>query len=131
VESNAPNVASVNEQGVVKAERTGEATRLVRYRGRLATAPVTVLNPKPEAPLNVRGEFTPIKTSIAGTRVSEQMPMMAEHLNKATLIRLRSYTRRTLDRSTTCAIRSLTGSYQRCLRTWISGDDERKRWWWR
>lgn len=47
VESNTPDVASVNEQGVVKAERTGEATLLVRYQGRLATVPVTVLNPKP------------------------------------------------------------------------------------
>ncbi|MCC6585821.1 MAG: DUF1549 domain-containing protein [Bryobacterales bacterium] len=47
VESNTPDVARVDEKGGVKAERTGEATLLVRYQGKLQTVPVTILNPKP------------------------------------------------------------------------------------
>src|SRR5688572_1233702 len=44
-------------------------------------------DPQPDAAQDVRGEFKPIKTKITGTHVSETMPMMAETLDKCTLIR--------------------------------------------
>src|SRR5438128_1558709 len=47
VESNVPDVASVDAQAKVKGERMGEATMLVRYQGKFQAIPVTVLNPKP------------------------------------------------------------------------------------
>ena len=47
VESNTPDVASVDVKSAVKGERIGEATLLVRYQGKFSTIPVTVLNPKP------------------------------------------------------------------------------------
>ncbi len=47
VESNVPTVAPVDSQSLVKGERVGEATLLVRYQGKFSTIPVTVLNPKP------------------------------------------------------------------------------------
>jgi hypothetical protein len=46
VESNIPDVAPVDAKSTVKGERIGEATLLVRYQGKFATVPVTVLNPK-------------------------------------------------------------------------------------
>jgi len=45
------------------------------------------------APANIRGEFKPIKTKIAGTQIGEHMPLMAQALDKVTLIRSMSYTR--------------------------------------
>src|SRR5882672_6352702 len=53
---------------------------------------IDIWDPKPDAPANIRGEFKPIKTRIPGTYISEHMPMMAQHLDKATLIRSMSYT---------------------------------------
>src|SRR6266487_3544024 len=53
---------------------------------------IDIWDPKPNAPSNIRGEFKPIKTKIPGTWIGEHMPMMAEHLDKATLIRSMSYT---------------------------------------
>src|ERR1022692_3030098 len=53
---------------------------------------VDIWDPKPDAPANIRGEFKPIKTKIPGTQISETMPMMAEQLDKCTLIRSMSYT---------------------------------------
>ena len=51
VESNIPDVATVDPKSAqIKGERTGEATLLVRYQGKLQTIPVTVLNPKPGSP---------------------------------------------------------------------------------
>jgi hypothetical protein len=47
VESNIPDVASVDVRAAAKGERVGEATLLVRYAGKFSTIPVTVLNPKP------------------------------------------------------------------------------------
>jgi hypothetical protein len=47
VESNFPDIAMADAKSIVKGERVGEATLLVRYQGKLSTIPVTVLNPKP------------------------------------------------------------------------------------
>ncbi|MEO8660747.1 MAG: DUF1549 and DUF1553 domain-containing protein [Bryobacteraceae bacterium] len=47
VDSNIPNLASVEPDAKVKGERMGEATLLIRYQGNYATLPVTVLNPQP------------------------------------------------------------------------------------
>ena len=47
VESSTPDVASVDAKALVKGERVGEATLLVRYQGKFSTIPVTVLNPRP------------------------------------------------------------------------------------
>src|SRR5713226_2785732 len=48
IESNVPDVASVeSDTSVIRGERVGEATLLVRYQGTFGAIPVTVLNPKP------------------------------------------------------------------------------------
>ena len=48
VESNVPDVANVDAKSAqITGQRTGEATLLVRYQGKMQTVPVTVLNPKP------------------------------------------------------------------------------------
>src|SRR5881397_1553870 len=35
---------------------------------------IDIWDPKPDAPANVRGEFKPIKTNVAGIQLSETMP---------------------------------------------------------
>ena len=47
IESNTPDVARIDAaKATVAGERIGEATLLLRYEGKYATIPVTVLNPK-------------------------------------------------------------------------------------
>jgi hypothetical protein len=46
IASNIPDIADVSTDAIVKGERIGEATMLVRYEGKFGTVPVTVLNPK-------------------------------------------------------------------------------------
>ena len=70
---------------------------------------IDIWDPKPDAPANIRGEFKLIKTKIAGTYISEHMPMMAEHLDKATLIRSMSYTPNGLFNHTAAIYQMLTG----------------------
>lgn len=47
IESNLPDLAKVGTSADVKGERIGEATLLVRYQGKFAAVPVTILNPAP------------------------------------------------------------------------------------
>src|SRR3954449_10986682 len=70
---------------------------------------VDIWDPKPDAPLNIRGDFKPIKTKIPGTHISETMPMMANALDKATLIRSMSYTPNGLFNHTAAIYQMLTG----------------------
>jgi hypothetical protein len=44
-------------------------------------------DPKPDAPLDVRGEFKPIDTSVPGLRISEVLPNLAKQMHRVTLIR--------------------------------------------
>src|SRR5689334_14438509 len=70
---------------------------------------IDIWDPKPDAPDNVRGEFKPIKTKIPGCMVSETMPLLAQQLDKATLIRSMSYTPNGLFNHTAAMYQMLTG----------------------
>ncbi len=42
---------------------------------------------KPNAPIEIRGPYKPIKTNVAGIEISENFPRMAKHADKFSLIR--------------------------------------------
>ncbi|HEY2251829.1 MAG TPA: DUF1501 domain-containing protein, partial [Planctomycetaceae bacterium] len=42
---------------------------------------------KPEAPVEIRGEFQSIDTSLSGVRFSEHLPRLARHMHRSTLVR--------------------------------------------
>lgn len=42
---------------------------------------------KPHAPIEIRGEFRSIPTTLPGVRFSEHLPRMARHMHRATLVR--------------------------------------------
>ncbi len=44
-------------------------------------------DPKPDAPVEVRGEFAPIETATPGIHVSEHLPRLARHTDKLAIIR--------------------------------------------
>lgn len=46
---------------------------------------------KPDAPVEVRGEFSPIASSVPGLQVCEHLPKLAEWMNRVTLIRTLSH----------------------------------------
>jgi hypothetical protein len=45
------------------------------------------LDPKPEAPSDIRGSFTPIGTSVAGIRISEHLPRIAGQAHRLAIVR--------------------------------------------
>ena len=44
-------------------------------------------DPKPDAPIEIRGEFKPISTNVAGIRISEHLPATARVMDKVAVIR--------------------------------------------
>jgi hypothetical protein len=42
---------------------------------------------KPDAPVEIRGEFKPIATSLPGVQLSEHLPRLARHMHRCTLVR--------------------------------------------
>jgi hypothetical protein len=70
---------------------------------------IDIWDPKPDAPSNIRGEFKPIKTKVDGIQVSEIMPMLAEAMDKVTLIRSMSYTPVGLFNHTAAMYQMMTG----------------------
>src|SRR5438094_4357409 len=70
---------------------------------------IDIWDPKPNAPSNVRGDFKPIKTKVPGIEVSEVMPMLADQMDKVTLIRSMSYTPVGLFNHTAAIYQMMTG----------------------
>ena len=70
---------------------------------------IDIWDPKPDAPANVRGDFKPIKTNVPGVWLTEVMPMLAQQMDKATLIRSVSYTPNGLFNHTAAMYQMLTG----------------------
>ena len=70
---------------------------------------IDIWDPKPEAPTNIRGDFSAIDTKVPGIRLSETMPLLAEQVDKCTLIRSMSYTPKGLFNHTAAIYQMLTG----------------------
>src|SRR5213595_3495305 len=70
---------------------------------------IDIWDPKPDAPSNVRGEFKPIKSNVPGIWLSEIMPQLAKHVDKATLVRSVSYTPAGLFNHTAAIYQMMTG----------------------
>ncbi|MCH2210948.1 MAG: DUF1501 domain-containing protein [Fuerstiella sp.] len=48
---------------------------------------IDTFDPKPEAPVGIRGEFSPIETNVPGVYVSDHLPWLAEHADKYAIVR--------------------------------------------
>ncbi len=70
---------------------------------------IDIWDPKPDAPSNIRGEFKPIRTNVPGIWLSEVMPLLANQMDKATLIRSVSYTPAGLFNHTAAIYQMMTG----------------------
>ncbi|MFM8932169.1 MAG: DUF1501 domain-containing protein, partial [Gemmataceae bacterium] len=52
-----------------------------------APSHIDTLDPKPDAPLEIRGPYKPIATSVPGIRVTEILPQVARQADKFSIIR--------------------------------------------
>lgn len=52
---------------------------------------IDMFDMKPDAPVEIRGEFNPIPTSVTGLQICEHMPLTARTMHHSTLIRTHSH----------------------------------------
>jgi len=96
-------------KAAVKKAGWGKAKQAILIFLQGGPSHIDIWDPKPEAPDNVRGKFTPIKTKLTGVTVSETMPKLAEIMDKTTLIRSVSYTPAGLFNHTAAMYQMMTG----------------------
>jgi hypothetical protein len=48
---------------------------------------IDTTDPKPNAPVEIRGEFKAIPTCLSGVQLSEHLPKLAQHLDKTSIVR--------------------------------------------
>ena len=87
----------------------GQAKQVIMIFLQGGPSHIDIWDPKPDAPSNIRGEFKPIKTKVPGIWLSETMPLLAQHIDKATLIRSVSYTPAGLFNHTAAIYQMMTG----------------------
>jgi hypothetical protein len=104
--------ASAAEQA---ADRSGDAIGGVRRAKSVIVvfasggqSQLEMWDPKPDAPLEIRGAFAPISSSVPGTILGEHMPRIARLADKYTLIRTMSHA--DLDHGSAVYL-SMTGQY--------------------
>lgn len=83
------SLGAVNQRtfGAEAAKSFGRAKRCVILFLTGGIPQHDTLDPKPLAPANVRGELSPIESSIPGVHLTELLPGLARRLNRLTLLR--------------------------------------------
>src|SRR5688572_11452904 len=79
--------AAGESSDVEQPRRFGQAERVILLYLYGAAPQHELFDPKPEAPLEIRGEMQPIATSIPGVQISEGLPRLAALADRVTLLR--------------------------------------------
>jgi hypothetical protein len=66
---------------------SGKAKSVILIFNCGAPSHIDLWDPKPEAGDNIRGEFSPISTSLPGVHVTEMMPELAKRIHKLAVVR--------------------------------------------
>lgn len=73
--------------GTRSATGPGKARSVILIFNGGAPSHLDLWDPKPNAPSEIRGLFSAIKTNVPGTHISELLPRMAQRMDKVALIR--------------------------------------------
>jgi hypothetical protein len=79
------DVLRLKAQGAVDAGASGKAIIMVYLNG--GPSHIDLYDMKPEAPVEYRGEFKPIKTNVSGMHLCELLPLQAKIADKLAIIR--------------------------------------------
>ncbi len=80
-----PELMTAKAQGAVAKDRDERSVILIFNLG--APSQIDTFDMKPEAPVEIRGPFKPIKTNVPGIDICEIFPKHAQHADKFSLVR--------------------------------------------
>lgn len=52
---------------------------------------IDMFDPKPEAPVEIRGEFGAMETNVSGVRITDRLPLLAKQMDKYSILRVTSH----------------------------------------
>ncbi|HUY88285.1 MAG TPA: DUF1501 domain-containing protein [Pirellulales bacterium] len=82
---------SAPEISAAAAKSAARAKSVVLFNLFGGPSHIDMFDLKPEAPVEIRGEFRPIDTSVPGVQICEHMPRIAKLMHRTTLIRTLSH----------------------------------------
>jgi len=77
--------------GAANGSPDGSAKSVIMFNLLGGPAHMDMFDLKPEAPVEIRGEFQPIATSLSGLQICEHLPNLSRWMHRATLIRTFSH----------------------------------------
>ncbi len=101
--------ARANEQGFSGGPGWGQAKSIIMCYLQGGPSHLDLWDPKPDVPDNVKSVFNPIDTVLPGVQLTENMPLLAQALDKVTLIRSMGYTPNGLFNHTAAIYQLMTG----------------------
>lgn len=102
------NRSSAAEQAAKRANGFGKAKSVILVFANGGQSQIDTWDPKPNAPLDVRGDFRPISTAVPGMHFCEHMPRIARVADRLAVVRSMSH--EDLDHGS-AAYLALTGNY--------------------
>jgi hypothetical protein len=79
--------APIKPAGPTRSKSFGKAKACILIYNYGGPSHLDTLDLKPTAPVEIRGEFQPIATSVAGTSIGEHLPLLAALANRYSIIR--------------------------------------------
>ena len=80
-----PLLLAGNSPAVTGSSASG--TAVIKYWLNGAASHYETYDPKPDAPVEIRGPFQPIATNVPGTQICESLPLHAKMMDRLTIIR--------------------------------------------
>jgi hypothetical protein len=80
-----PDLLAAKAQGAIAKDHDERSVIMIFNLG--APSQIDTFDMKPEAPVEIRGPFKPIKTNAPGIEISEIFPLHAQHADKFSLVR--------------------------------------------
>src|SRR5579862_1418993 len=77
--------ATAKANGMAQTSGTADSVVLIWLAG--GPSHIDTFDPKPDAPMEIRGNFTPIDTNVKGIQLSQHLPKMAQQMDKICLVR--------------------------------------------
>ena len=102
--------ATASDEPADRIPGLGRAKSVILVFANGGQSQIDMWDPKPDAPLDVRGAFQPIATAVPGIQFCEHMPRIAKVADRLTVVRSMSH--EDLDHGT-AAYLALTGVYHR------------------
>ena len=79
--------ARATPQPAARRDGAGKAEGVIFLYLQGSPSHIDTWDPKPDAPVGIRGEFKPIATSVPGMRLTEVLPLLARQAHRFTLVR--------------------------------------------